>query len=71
MNIMPANTDEKRTGSKYDRLIAAAKAVPVVSTIPPLRRKLAARRRRGRGSRHHQADPCRAGVEDQGDGDQI
>jgi phosphate acetyltransferase len=33
MNIMPANTDEKRTGSKYDRLIAAAKAVPVVSTI--------------------------------------
>jgi phosphate acetyltransferase len=33
MNIMPANADEKRPGTKYDRLIAAAKAVPVVSTI--------------------------------------
>jgi phosphate acetyltransferase len=32
MSVMPADTSEKRT-SKYDRLIAAAKAVPAVSTV--------------------------------------
>jgi phosphate acetyltransferase len=33
MNIMPADTDEKRPHAKYDHLIALAKAVPAVSTI--------------------------------------
>jgi phosphate acetyltransferase len=33
MSIMPANADEKRPHAKYDHLIAAAKAVPAVSTI--------------------------------------
>jgi len=33
MNIMPADANEKRPGVKYERLIAAAKAIPAVSTI--------------------------------------
>jgi phosphate acetyltransferase len=33
MNIMPTETGERRPGVKYERLIAAAKAVPAVSTI--------------------------------------
>jgi phosphate acetyltransferase len=33
MNVMAEDTNEKRPGSKYDRLIVAARAVPVVSTI--------------------------------------
>ena len=33
MNVMTADSGEKRPSSKYDRLIAAAKAVPAVSTI--------------------------------------
>jgi phosphate acetyltransferase len=33
MNIMPTETSERRPGVKYERLIAAAKAVPAVSTI--------------------------------------
>jgi phosphate acetyltransferase len=33
MNVMPADASEKRPGVKYERLIAAAKAVPAVSTI--------------------------------------
>jgi phosphate acetyltransferase len=33
MNVMPADASEKRPGAKYERLIAAAKAVPAVSTI--------------------------------------
>jgi phosphate acetyltransferase len=33
MNVMPADASEKRPNVKYERLIAAAKAVPAVSTI--------------------------------------
>ena len=33
MNVMPAGSSETQSHSKYDRLIAAAKAVPPVSTI--------------------------------------
>jgi phosphate acetyltransferase len=33
MNIMPADANEKRSGVKYERLIAAAKAIPAVSTV--------------------------------------
>jgi phosphate acetyltransferase len=33
MSVMPADTSAKPPGSKYDRLIAAAKGVPTVSTI--------------------------------------
>lgn len=33
MSVMPAEANAKPPGSKYDRLIAAAKAVPAVSTI--------------------------------------
>jgi phosphate acetyltransferase len=33
MNVMPADANEKRPGVKYERLIAAAKAVPAVSTV--------------------------------------
>jgi phosphate acetyltransferase len=33
MNMMSADAIEKRPSSKYDRLIAAAKAVPAVSTV--------------------------------------
>jgi phosphate acetyltransferase len=33
MNVIPADASEKRTGVKYERLIAMAKAVPAVSTI--------------------------------------
>jgi phosphate acetyltransferase len=33
MDIMPTETGERRPGVKYERLIAAAKAVPAVSTI--------------------------------------
>jgi phosphate acetyltransferase len=33
MNVMAADTKQNRPNSKYDRLIAAAKAVPAVSTV--------------------------------------
>src|ERR1700726_1068004 len=33
MNVMPADASDARNPSKYDRLIAAAKAVPAVPTI--------------------------------------
>jgi phosphate acetyltransferase len=33
MNVMAADTNQNRPNSKYDRLIAAAKAVPAVSTV--------------------------------------
>src|SRR6185295_20404157 len=33
MNVMPAGSDGTRSSSKYDRLIAAAKAVAAVPTI--------------------------------------
>jgi phosphate acetyltransferase len=33
MDVMPADASEKRPGIKYERLIAAAKAIPAVSTI--------------------------------------
>jgi phosphate acetyltransferase len=33
MNIMQADANEKRSGAKYERLIAAAKAIPAVSTV--------------------------------------
>jgi phosphate acetyltransferase len=33
MNMMSADAIEKRPSSKYDRLIAAAKAVPALSTV--------------------------------------
>jgi phosphate acetyltransferase len=33
MNVMAADANEKRPGVKYERLIAAAKAIPAVSTI--------------------------------------
>jgi len=33
MNIMPADANEKRSGVKYERLIAAARSIPAVSTI--------------------------------------
>jgi phosphate acetyltransferase len=33
MSVMPADASERRPGVKYERLIAAAKAVPAVSTI--------------------------------------
>src|SRR3954470_16593772 len=33
MNVMPAGSSETQSHSKYDRLIAAAKAVPRVPTI--------------------------------------
>jgi phosphate acetyltransferase len=33
MNIMPADANEKRSGVKYERLIAAARAIPAVSTV--------------------------------------
>ena len=73
MNVMPADTNQKRPNSKYDRLIAAAKAVPAVSTVvvhpcdeSSLRGAVEAAR-----SRHHQANPCRSGGEDQGHGGQA
>jgi phosphate acetyltransferase len=33
MNVMPADVNEKRPGAKYERLIAAAKAIQAVPTI--------------------------------------
>jgi len=33
MNVMSANANEKRPGVKYERLIAAAKAIPAVATV--------------------------------------
>jgi phosphate acetyltransferase len=33
MNIMQADANEKRSGAKYERLIAAATAIPAVSTV--------------------------------------
>jgi phosphate acetyltransferase len=33
MNVMPADANEKRPGVKYERLIAAARAIPAVSTV--------------------------------------
>jgi phosphate acetyltransferase len=33
MNVVPAGSSETQSHSKYDRLIAAAKAVPPVPTI--------------------------------------
>src|SRR6478672_7644473 len=33
MSVMPVETSEQRPHTKYDRLIAAAKRVPTVSTI--------------------------------------
>ena len=33
MSVMPAEANAKQPGSKYDRLIAAAKGVPTVTTV--------------------------------------
>src|SRR5258705_1778718 len=33
MSVMPAEASAKQPGSKYDRLIAAAKSVPMVATV--------------------------------------
>src|ERR1043166_9693224 len=33
MSVMPAEASAKQPGSKYDRLIAAAKGVPTVTTV--------------------------------------
>ena len=49
MNVVPAGASETQSHSKYDRLIAAAKAVPPVPTIvvvSPCDETSSARRRR-------------------------
>ena len=58
--LMSADTSQAQSPSKYDRLIAAARAVPAASTIvvhPAMKAHCVARSRRG--GRHHPPDPGR------------